>query len=104
MSKHVEFVSYDGVYPNLCSGKLVLRINGKLYIFYYDTDKPEVDCRNFWYSGGGIKSDHDWNFTIVHAPWEFSKERLPEKLQKYADEIFEVFAENVEPGCCGGCC
>lgn len=27
-TKHVEFVSYSGRYPNLCSGVLVLRIDG----------------------------------------------------------------------------
>ena len=25
----VEFVSYSGAYPNLCSGELVLKINGE---------------------------------------------------------------------------
>lgn len=26
----IEFVSYDGKYPNLCSGQLVLKINGQV--------------------------------------------------------------------------
>lgn len=29
----VEFVSYTGKYPNLCSGVLTLKINGKTYIY-----------------------------------------------------------------------
>ena len=29
MKNRVEFVSYSGRYPNLCSGTLVLRIDGK---------------------------------------------------------------------------
>ena len=28
--KQVEFISYDGAYPNLCSGLLVLKINGTM--------------------------------------------------------------------------
>lgn len=30
LMKQVEFISYDGAYPNLCSGLLVLKINGKV--------------------------------------------------------------------------
>lgn len=29
----VEFVSYDGAYPNLCTGQLVLKINGQVREF-----------------------------------------------------------------------
>lgn len=28
----IEFVSYDGKYPNLCSGQLVLKINGQVRV------------------------------------------------------------------------
>lgn len=28
----VEFVSYDGSYPNLCTGKTILKINGETVI------------------------------------------------------------------------
>ena len=34
--KHVEFISYTGRYPNLCSGILTLRIDGKEVTFGYN--------------------------------------------------------------------
>ena len=49
MSK-VEFVSYDGKWPNLCSGKLVLSIDGVTVEF------PEY-CMN---SGGSVWFDEEW--------------------------------------------
>ena len=30
---NVEFISYDGKYPCLCSGKLILRIDGVIVTF-----------------------------------------------------------------------
>lgn len=103
MSKHVEFVSYDGKFPNLCTGKLVLRIDGKPYTFYFDTRKPGVDYGSFWHSSGCVMADAEWNFTVTQRPWEFNEEALPHEFKKYADEIFDAFSENVEPGYCGGC-
>ena len=35
----VEFVSYDGAYPNLCAGQLVLKINGQVREFSRVSDK-----------------------------------------------------------------
>lgn len=37
-TKHVELVSYSGQYPNLCSGVLVLRIDGLAYAFGHKTE------------------------------------------------------------------
>ena len=37
----VEFVSYDGAYPNLCSGQLVLKINEHIETGRWSIDLPE---------------------------------------------------------------
>lgn len=75
----VEFVSYDGAYPNLCSGQLVLKINGQAREF------PRY-C--------------DWNAHIENGRWSID---LPEDLEPLRKEIEECINENIPYGCCGGC-
>ena len=93
--KHVKFISYTGKYPNLCSGILTLEIDGEKATFGLDGQYEE-----FWRSGGYVI----WNADIVATDeWLIEIECLPQKYQKYAREIDEVFNANVEHGCCGGC-
>lgn len=105
MAEHVKFVSYDGKWPNLCSGTLVLNIDGKDYSFgcsYGEGKEPDFECK-FWHSGGSLIANENCIFTITHNPWEIAKKKIPEQFQKYAEEIEEEFNDNVEYGCCGGC-
>lgn len=83
----VEFVSYDGKYPNLCSGTLVLKIDGEIVKFpkYCMDSGGSCDWRS------GIVTEGFWD---VHVPPEYSK---------YTQEILDVVNENVPYGCCGGC-
>ena len=98
---HVKFVSYTGKYPNLCSGKLTLEIDGETYMFEgYRYNAEENVYRKFWSSGGGCKSD--WSGTYS-GEWVIDVSDIPDKLRKYAAEIDIVFNEHVEFGCCGGC-
>lgn len=53
----VEFVSYDGAYPNLCTGQLVLKINGQVREF----------SRHCLQSGGTVWFDNDWNAHIENG-------------------------------------
>lgn len=55
----VEFVSYDGAYPNLCTGQLVLKINGQVREF----------SRHCLQSGGTVWFDNDWNTHIENGRW-----------------------------------
>lgn len=104
----IEFVSYTGEYPNLCSGVLTLLIDGKEYRFghnYYifESYKTDGNYESFWTSGGGCGFDDEWNETIFSGEWCIDKEQLPDELKKYAEEIKDVFNSNVPWGCCGGC-
>lgn len=103
-TSHVEFVSYTGSYPNLCNGILTLKIDGKEYKFGHSIYKePQGDYNKFWSSGGCVTSDENWNFDVRKGEWIIDVNRIPEEFQKYAAEIDEVFNDNVEYGCCGGC-
>lgn len=103
MNSHVRFVNYTGKYPNLCNGVLTLEIDGIEYTFgsFYKKSKPDFD--SFWRSGGKVIADEDWDFDIKCDEWEIDVGELPEQFRKYAQEIDEVFNDNVEFGCCGGC-
>lgn len=87
----VEFVSYDGAYPNLCTGQLVLKINGQVREF----------SRHCLQSGGTVWFDNDWNAHIENGRW--SIDPPPEDLKPLRKEIEECINENIPHGCCGGC-
>ena len=86
----VEFVSYDGKYPNLCSGQLVLKINGQARVF------PRY-CLS---SGGSVWFDNDWDEHVETGRWSIN---LTEDLEPLRKEIEECINENIPYGCCGGC-
>ena len=86
----IEFVSYNGSYPNLCSGTLVLRIDGT------EREFPP-GCMN---SGGRIWFDKDWREHIEYGAWTV---RVPSDLKYCEEEINACVNANVIPGCCGGC-
>ena len=108
VGKHVEFVSYTGEYPNLCRGVLTLKIDGEEVVFghnYCFNDwKNDGHYNDFWSSGGscGFSDDYSQSY-VTGGEWEIDVLRLPENYRKYAHEIDQVFNENVESGCCGGC-
>lgn len=110
---HVEFIDYDGAYPALCLGTLILKINGKIAIFGKSDSnkyKEEEIYPRFWYSGGSCGFSNDYNDSddndnsyVEYGAWTIDYEDIPDKFKEYAEEIDNVFNENVSYGCCGGC-
>ncbi len=95
---HVEFINYTGKWPCLCHGILTLKIDGVYVKFGNKNEDPEVQFPSFWISGGECSME-----SVEENPWIIDAEEIPEKYRKYAREFDEVFNENVEYGCCGGC-
>ena len=126
----IEFVSYDGKFPNLCEGLLVVRIDGRLYAFspYYDSmyrsfwnrfnrtealeDDSITKVFGFYLKSGGYI---DWgedgeNPKIVKGKWIIDDKAM--KLEngerfilsgEQKSELEKVINQNIEFGCCGGC-
>lgn len=86
----VEFVSYNGKFPNLCRGTLVIKVNGE-----------EINLENYLISGGQCWFDNKRNGHIETGDWRLCQ--LPNNLEPYREEIPKVVNENVSRGCCGGC-
>lgn len=107
--EHVKFISYSGRYPNLCSGVLILEIDGKEFRFghdyrVYDSWKTDGNYESFWSSGGNCGFTNNYQDSYVNSgEWQIDASQLPEEIKKYASEIDQVFNENVDYGCCGGC-
>ena len=91
---NVEFVSYDGEYPNLCRGTLVYKIDGK-----------EYSVENILSSGGYLDGNKN---EAVRGKWVICEDFLPEEFQGDARELLslklrDVVNDNIPHGCCGGC-
>lgn len=98
----IKFVSYDGSYPCLCYGVLVLEVNGKQLAFGGD------EYPRFWTSGGSVSFDEDWNEEVLVGDWcwftsEYDEKMLPKDIIENKDFVMELFNSNVPQGCCGGC-
>jgi hypothetical protein len=85
------FVSYDGEYPNLCAGDLVVSVSGL-----------EVKFSNPLSSGGSVTFTGDWDEVITLGPWRFDNAIIPQcpLLQR---EIEALVNTHIPLGCCGGC-
>lgn len=95
MSARVKFISYDGAYPNLCRGTLVLEIDG---------EQVEIEpYSGALVTGGTCTFDSHWHEIVEEDAWIIDPEQLPDYLYQYADEIEDVVNENIPWGCCGGC-
>ena len=104
----IKFISYDGAWPNLCSGILTIEVEGKKYLFGPDYKKPADATEfyeSFWYSGGtcGFMGGDYNKPNITKGPWHIETRYLPKELLKYAIEIARLVNKNIPWGCCGGC-
>ena len=104
----VEFVSYTGKYPNLCSGVLTLRINDEEVRFGHDYSvfeswKTDGNYDAFWATGGACGFYANGEDYVNHNEWQIFEDDLPEEYRKYSKDIINVFNDNVRWGCCGGC-
>lgn len=97
-NNHVKFISYDGKYPCLCMGTLILEIDGTKYSFGNKGKIPE-----FWSSGGTCGFTGDQEANVTDGKWIINVDEIPEQFRQYANEIDEAFNDNVTYGCCGGC-
>lgn len=114
----IEFILYDGKYPTLCSGMLILKVLGRLYALCswpeYMNKKYErfrscvlkdplitkVYSVNFMSGGRTDWTAGSWD-RIIQGDWEI--DGLPPSLEIFHNQIVSLFNENVEHGCCGGC-
>ena len=115
INPNIKFISYSGKYPNLCRGQLIVKIDGKTVKFGHDTynykcsndiNIPASDgaFESFWESGGSCYFTNNYADEHVNSgAWIINKEELPDKYRKYSDILNQIFNENVERGCCGGC-
>lgn len=87
-------IEYDGRYPSLCSGNLIVTING---------DKWEFP-RCCLLSGGYVckSGDDDDNYDVTKGLWQIIRwpSNFPEEQKK---GVIKKVNEEIPLGCCGGC-
>ena len=85
-------IEYDGEYPNLCSGNLVVIIDGKRWEF------PEY-CL---VSGGSVSFTEDWEEIVTSGEWQITE--YPKDFpEDWKDAVIKAVNESIRKGCCGGC-
>jgi hypothetical protein len=84
-------IQYDGEYPNLCSGTLLVTLKGVTYDF----------GRNSLCSGGTAYLDDD-NAVVTEGEWSINKwpENFPDSAKA---AVLRAINCEIQCGCCGGC-
>lgn len=85
-------IKYDGEYPNLCSGHLIVTIDGVEWDFgIYSLS-----------SGGSVTFDDKGEENVTEGKWEVSEwpKGFPEEQKQV---VLDAINAQIEHGCCGGC-
>ncbi len=86
-------IEYDGSYPNLCSGHLIVHIDDTKYDF-------GCYCLS---SGGGISFDADFSEIVTSGPWTLVEDSIPSDFPKdRLPELRNLIDSEIPQGCCGG--
>lgn len=87
-------IEYDGSWPNLCRGNLVVYI-----------DETRWDFGSYVLSSGGsIECDDDWNMWATEGSWYIDKNDFPKGFpMELYDDVMEEINGEIMHGCCGGC-
>lgn len=84
-------IKYDGKYPCLCMGHLIVIVDG----IEYDFGECCLD------SGGSVRFDEDWDEYIIKGKWSVKfPDNFPSELEH---EVLDAINEKIPWGCCGGC-
>lgn len=84
-------IQYDGEYPSLCMGHLIVWINGKKW-----------DFGNYVLESGGHLTYEDGG--VVKEEWSIPDNCWPEGFpEKYKKQVLSKINQEIPHGCCGGC-
>jgi len=85
-------IKYNGSYPNLCRGNLVVIIDNTEWSF------PDY-CLS---SGGFVSFDSKWNANVTDGPWDVTDwpDGFPEIMKLH---VVRLINDEISHGCCGGC-
>ena len=87
-------IEYDGDYPNLCSGHLIVYIDDIKYNFGWN-------CLS---SGGGVSFAEDCSEVVTSGPWGLIEDSIPSDFPKdRLPELMNIINSEIPQGCCGGC-
>ncbi len=87
----LEFISYDGSFPNLCRGDFIINLYGRKWLLKLKTG-GSATC----YGGA---AEH-----ITRAPWQLYEDYIPDDFPRDLIPAVLLLAEkHVPQGCCGGC-
>lgn len=90
-------IKYDGKWPCLCSGRLIVTIDGK-----------EWDFGKYVLVSGGSVWYGECEDIVKQGDWDIEDESFPDGFFKeYSSDmktlVIEAVNDNVPKGCCGGC-
>lgn len=91
MSDRIE-VRYDGKYPALCMGDLVIVVDGKEWKF----------PNNCLSSGGSAGVDSEYDEYCYYGDWSIDEypKGFPEELK---EAVIQAINKQILKGCCGRC-
>lgn len=93
--RNIQFISYDGQFPCLCGGTLILNVDG-----------IEVSDKYCLHSGGNAYITKEGDELVQRGLWTVDFERSFVGMDFSEEEqrlITDLVNQNVRHGCCGGC-